>query len=120
MAKNNETDLQSINIIASSTKNKGDIETKTKIRIDGTLEGNLKTSGRLVVGSKGLITGDILCKSADIEGAVVGAVDVEELISLKQTSNLQGEISTTRIVIESGAMFSGNCKMKNISSGKSK
>ena len=57
------------------------------------------------------IDGNIYCKNADIEGKLNGIIEVDELLSLKSTAKLQGEISTNKLSIEPGAIFSGNCKM---------
>ena len=51
------------------------------------------------------------CKNADLEGKLNGKIEVDELLSLKSTAKLQGEISTNKLSIEPGAIFSGNCKM---------
>ena len=53
-----------------------------------------------------------------------GVIEVDELLSLKSTAKLQGEISTNKLSIEPGAIFSGNCKMgavlKDISTNEDK
>ncbi len=102
---------ESLNRIVQGTKIKGDIDTESNIRIDGILVGTIKTKGRLVVGKTGVIEGDIVCQNADIEGKIKGKIVVNQLLSLKATSDLQGEILTGQIAIEPGANFSGNCNM---------
>ena len=102
---------ESLNRIVQGTKIKGDIDTESNIRIDGILVGTIKTKGRLVVGKTGIIEGDIVCQNADIEGKIKGKIVVNQLLSLKATSDLQGEILTGQIAIEPGANFSGNCNM---------
>jgi cytoskeletal protein CcmA (bactofilin family) len=73
-----------------------------------------------VLGPTGKIDGNVYCKNADLEGKLNGVIEVDELLSLKNTAKLQGEISTNKLSIEPGAIFSGNCKMgavlKDISS----
>lgn len=120
MSKQVENNVGVVNQIASSTKLVGDIQTDSDIRIDGSLKGNLSTSGRLIVGPSGTLNGEILCKSAEIEGNIEGKINVKELLSLKSTSNLKGEVTTGQLMIEPGAIFSGNCKMSNPAEGKSK
>ena len=63
------------------------------------------------MGPTGKIDGNIYCKNADLEGKLNGAIEVDELLTLKSTAKLQGEISTNKLSIEPGAIFSGNCKM---------
>lgn len=102
---------ESLNRIVQGTKIKGDIETESNLRIDGVLIGTIKTKGRLVVGKTGVIEGDIVCQNADIEGQIKGKIIVNQLLSLKATSDLHGEILTGQIAIEPGAKFSGTCDM---------
>lgn len=117
----NETE-NSINIIRGGTEIKGDIICKGDIRIDGKLIGNLVSEGKVVVGEQGVVEGTIKCANATISGGVKVNIVVNELLSLKSTANLVGEISTNKLQIEPGANFSGNCKMgaviKGIDEGK--
>jgi cytoskeletal protein CcmA (bactofilin family) len=111
MAKLIENNLGAVNLISSTTSVTGEINTESDIRIDGTLIGNMITKGRLIIGANGKIEGDIQCKSAEIEGEIKGKIVVAELLSLKTTALFSGDIITGQIMIEPGAIFSGNCKM---------
>tara|TARA_R110002049_G_scaffold82535_4_gene209954 strand:+ start:1230 stop:1649 length:420 start_codon:yes stop_codon:yes gene_type:complete len=117
MARNNETDTSSINIIRQGTDIIGDITCKGDIRIDGKLKGTLNCEGRVVVGQGGLIEGTIICNNADISGSLKVSITVKELLTLKSSSNLVGDISTNKLQIEPGANFSGNCKMGAVVKG---
>jgi len=122
MARNNDVDASSINIIRSGTEINGDISCKGDIRIDGKLIGNLKSEGKVVVGENGLVEGTIECAYATISGGLKVNIKVNELLTLKSTANLVGEIATNKLQIEPGANFSGSCKMgaviKGIENGK--
>jgi cytoskeletal protein CcmA (bactofilin family) len=100
-----------INIIGNGTKITGNIETSGDIRIDGTLIGNIETQGRIVIGETGLIQGKVKCLNSDISGQVKGEISVKELLSLKSTANIQGDISTNKLAIEPNAIFTGFCNM---------
>lgn len=122
MARNNDSE-GSINIIRSGTEITGDINCRGDIRIDGTLKGNLNSDGKVVVGEEGIVEGNIKCANATISGGVKVKIEVNELLTLKSTANLMGEIHTNKLMIEPGANFSGSCKMgaviKGIDGGKS-
>lgn len=118
MAKQVENIVGAVNLIAATTVIKGDITTESDIRIDGKLEGNLISKGRLIIGTSGSIIGEITCKSAEIEGLVEGKIAITELLSLKSTAKFSGEVLTGQLMIEPGAIFSGNCKMNTTSGGK--
>jgi cytoskeletal protein CcmA (bactofilin family) len=113
MAKIIEQENNTINLIGAGTDIKGDIESTGDIRIDGTLKGNLRTRGKVVIGNTGLIKGEVVCKNSDVEGKVEGKINVQELLSLKATSSILGDISARRLAIEPGAKFTGNCNMSN-------
>jgi len=114
MAKeNNVINPQVINLIATGTKITGDIISDGDLRIDGEITGNLDTKGRLVIGSSGKITGEIRCKSCEIAGTQNGKVFVAELLSLKASSSVSGDIVTGKLSIEPGAYFAGSCTMSD-------
>ena len=68
MAKLVEPENNTINLIGAGTDIKGDVESAGDIRIDGTLKGNLKTKGKVVIGTTGLIKGEVYCRNSDVEG----------------------------------------------------
>ena len=111
MAKNNPVELPSHNQIGTGTSIEGDVKSNGDIRIDGVLIGTVQTKGRLVVGATGSIEGDVICQNALVEGSVKGKISVNELLSLKSTAKLTGDIITNKLSIEPGASFSGTCSM---------
>lgn len=100
-----------LNRIVEGTSIEGDIRSDSNIRIDGRLKGTIHTKGRLVIGTSGIIEGEIICENADIEGVFIGKINVNQLLSLKATAKLTGDIITSKLAIEPGAMFSGACSM---------
>ncbi len=110
--KNNLDHSREQNKIAQGTKIIGDIIAKGACRIEGTLEGTLKTPSKVVVGKTGQINGKIECGSADFEGKFSGILDVSETLSLRETAVIDGEVSANKLAIEPGAAFNATCKMK--------
>jgi len=111
MAKMIETENNVINQIGVGTEISGDITTNGDIRFEGSLIGNLRTKGKVVIGETGKVKGEIDCKNSVIEGNIEGKIIVNELLTLKSTSSLKGDIVTRRLAIEPGAKFTGNCNM---------
>ncbi len=101
----------SINVIGADTTIEGNVTSKGDVRIDGTLIGTIKTSSKLVLGVSGTIEGDFEAKSADISGKVKGNARVSEILYLKSTSRIFGNIQTDKLVVESGGEFNGSCEM---------
>ena len=102
---------ETINTIGAGTIITGDIQSKGDIRLDGVLKGSVNTSGKVVLGKEGIIEGDVVCNSADISGTLKAKITVSQLLSLKATAKLNGDIITNKLSIEPGAAFTGSCSM---------
>lgn len=117
-AKNQAIDASSVNLIGNGTKIVGDITSAGDVRIDGYLTGNIIIAGKFVLGANGVVEGNITSTNADLSGEVKGTVTVSETLSLKSTAKINGDIVTTKLMIEPGALFTGTCnmgaKVKNI------
>jgi cytoskeletal protein CcmA (bactofilin family) len=113
MAKFNEPDNTTINLISNGTDITGDIKSNGDIRIDGSLTGNLNTKGKVVIGTTGKVKGEVICKNSEVAGILEGKIVVGQLLNLKASSKINGEIVTSKLSIEPGAVFSGNCKMSD-------
>jgi cytoskeletal protein CcmA (bactofilin family) len=100
------------NIIAQGTKIVGDIASQGPFRIDGTVEGNVKTSGKVVVGKSGFIKGTLQGENADFEGKFSGKLILSGTLSLKSTAHIEGEVHITKLAVEPGATFNATCSMK--------
>jgi len=118
MAKYIEQENHAINLIGVGTEIKGDVESTGDIRFDGSLVGNIRTKGKVVIGTTGSVKGEITCKNADVEGKIEGKINVQELLSLKASSVLLGDIIAKRLAIEPGARFTGYCNMNTDSTFK--
>ncbi|MFT3827341.1 MAG: polymer-forming cytoskeletal protein [Chitinophagaceae bacterium] len=98
-------------IIAAGTTLKGDLTSSGDIRIDGTLQGNIQCTAKVVIGANGVVEGDITGQQADIMGKTTGTIKVKELLQLKGGSNVQGNIYAGKLQIEPSANFNGQCHM---------
>jgi len=111
MAKTITSETPTVNMIGKGTSIKGDVRSDGDFRIDGTLLGSIQSTGKIVVGSTGTIEGEINCQNADISGIVKATLKVKELLSLKATSRVYGDVYTSKLAIEPGAVFTGTCNM---------
>ncbi|MCW1953617.1 MAG: polymer-forming cytoskeletal protein [Flavobacteriia bacterium] len=100
------------NRIEANTHITGDISSEADFRIDGSLKGDLSTTGKVVIGASGKIEGHISCLQADIAGVFSGELEVSELLSLQETAKVEGTIYTNKIAISPGAVFNAQCSMK--------
>ena len=100
-----------INLIGVGTRIEGNISSNENIRFDGILVGNLTTKGKVFIGRSGKVAGEIRCKNCEIEGVIEGKIIIEELVSLRSMCRVYGEINTSKLAIEPGAIFTGKCDM---------
>ncbi|MBQ5828043.1 MAG: polymer-forming cytoskeletal protein [Bacteroidales bacterium] len=119
MAKHNVPQINDISRISAGTEVKGSLISRSDIRIDGVFEGELITSGKLVLGEKAVVRGNVMCANADIWGKMEGDLIVGDTVSFKQDSSYEGQLKTIRICIEMGASFSGGCQIINEAEFKS-
>jgi len=101
------------NIIGKNTSLVGDIKSEGDFRIDGKVEGTIKTTGRVVIGLEGSVDGTIECVHADIEGKFSGKLNVDQMLSLKASATISGEVVLGKLSVEPGATFNASCNMKN-------
>ncbi|WP_294821405.1 polymer-forming cytoskeletal protein [uncultured Flavobacterium sp.] len=105
--------LGKTNRIVEGTTIKGDIASQGDFRLDGELVGNFTSKGKIVIGPAGIVTGDIRCKNADIEGRFNGKIEVDEQLNVKSKAHIVGEVIVGKLSVEPGAEFSATCIMKN-------
>lgn len=101
----------SSNVIGKGTVLEGNIETHGNIRIEGKVIGNIKSKSKIALGNSSHVEGNIVAQNADIEGQVKGKLEISELLVLKATAVVNGDMATGKLVVEPGAVFNGSCKM---------
>ncbi len=106
-----ETGGNSTNLIGNGTTLKGDITCNGDLRIDGTLIGNIHSTAKVVIGANGAVEGDINCQQSDVMGKVVGTMKVKELLQLKASAVVNGNLYAGKLQIEPAATFNGACHM---------
>ncbi|CDF81198.1 polymer-forming cytoskeletal bactofilin family protein [Formosa agariphila KMM 3901] len=112
------------NIIAHGTKIVGDISSEGGFRIDGIVEGNIKTPGKIVVGKTGSIKGTLEGTDAYFEGKFSGKLQLSGTLTLKASAEIDGDVVVGKLAVDPGASFDVTCVMKSavktINNGKSK
>jgi len=111
MSKPIINEVKALNTFAQDTKIIGDIESDGDIRMDGAMEGKLNCKGRVVIGPEARIKGTIYARNAEILGNVEGEINVTDLLTLKSTAVITGDLLMGKFSVEPGARFTGNCKM---------
>lgn len=114
MKKSKNQDQISIqNIIAKGTKIVGDFFSEGDLRVDGTVEGNIETAGKVVVGKEGVILGKLSCSNAYFEGQLKGTLELTGTLTLKSTAHIEGDVVIEKLAVDPGATFNVSCVMKS-------
>ena len=118
---NNTTKTQEIDKMSSGTTNigkgatlSGNVETFGNVRIDGKLMGDIHSKSKVATGNESLVEGSVYAQNAEIEGEIRGKLEIIELLVLKSTAVINGDIVAGKIVVEAGALFNGACRMGDV------
>ena len=98
-------------IIGTGAVFTGNVTVKDTIRIDGEVEGDVKTDATLIVGSSGKIKGNIEADTVFTGGCIYGNLTVQNKVEASSTAKIYGDIRTKVIVIDENAVFQGKCDM---------
>jgi cytoskeletal protein CcmA (bactofilin family) len=101
----------SSNSLVAGTHLEGTVKAENDFRIDGSLKGNLHCKGKVIIGPSGTVDGEITCINALVEGNFNGILKAKELLSVKETAKITGEIIVDKLQVQSGAVFNVKCQM---------
>lgn len=116
-AAGNAPSSASTNSLAQGTVIEGTLHADYDIRIDGSLRGTLTCKGKVIIGPSGTVTGDVQCENAVIEGRFEGVLLVAEVLHVKETAHVEGDVATQKLVVQPGSIFNVKCKMGDNPSG---
>lgn len=102
-----------LNALAKGTVVEGSIRCDSDLRVDGHIKGKLSCSAKVIIGPTGMVEGEIRCQNAVIEGRFKGILQVAELLNVRETAEVDGEITTNKLLVQSGARFNVACKMES-------
>ncbi len=108
-----------LNSLVKGTHIEGKIKAPSDIRIEGTLDGDLDCQAKVIIGPSGSVTGNVTCRTAMIEGKFEGNLKVSELLEVRESARVEGDVTYGKIKIDAGAMLIGNIQMTG-GAGKSK
>ena len=99
-------------IIGKNTQFKGILSGDGNIRIDGALDGEISSTGDVVIGDQGNVTATIKAGNVLISGAVTGNVIANTKLEITSTGKLFGDVKAAVLSIAEGASFKGNSNME--------
>ena len=99
------------NALTTGSKIIGTVIADNDIHVDGAIEGEIKCTGKVVIGESGYVKGTITCQNADIQGKLDGKIEVKQTLSLRASAHIQAEVNTQVLIVEPNAVFNGTCMM---------
>ena len=99
-------------LIGPSTSVKGSLSSTGALRIDGQFEGDITTTADVIVGDAGRITATVSARNAVVAGSVTGDMNIGDKLELLPTAKVVGNLKVGSLIIGEGAIFKGNCEMK--------
>ncbi len=109
--KKHEDQSSTSNIIGRETVLQGSIESVGNIRVEGKVYGNAKAKAKFVMGTDAYVDGNVVARSGEVAGNIRGNIEISELLILKPTAVINGDILTNQLVVEPGATFNATCSM---------
>jgi cytoskeletal protein CcmA (bactofilin family) len=98
-------------LIAASTNITGDINASGTVRIDGNYRGNIETKSEVIVGTTGIIVGNIDAENVTVSGTIEGNIKCSGVLEILPSGNISGDVEVNQVSINTGAIFNGKCTM---------
>ena len=98
-------------VVAKGTTIEGLFQSSENVRLDGTVLGDVVCEKKLVLGESGKVEGKVRSNSAVVMGHIIGEINVEGLLHLNGTANIEGDIVAKKMTMDEGARYNGGCKI---------
>jgi cytoskeletal protein CcmA (bactofilin family) len=103
-------DGEPFTFLGQGAKFHGNITFEGSIRIDASLEGEIRTKGSVVVGEHAVIHGDVIADIVISGGKITGNVTASKKVYLLATAVINGAVKTPVLSVDEGVRFMGNCE----------
>jgi cytoskeletal protein CcmA (bactofilin family) len=97
--------------VGSNTSIKGNFECKEDFLVEGTVEGNLRSEGLIVLGKEAVVKGEVSAKEVAISGIIVGTVTCLERLEIFESAKIMGTIQAPVLKVASGAQINARIIM---------
>lgn len=116
--KKNTATIMINSILGPGSELQGCFTAQGSARVDGSVNGDVKVTGTLIVGATGIINGNVEAEAVIIGGEVLGNVIAPKEAELTATARVLGDVSTKDIYVDEHADFQGRCNIYQDESGK--
>ena len=89
----------------------GTIDTAENLRVDGKIVGTINAKAKVVAGPDSVIEGNIHAERAEISGEIKGDIEITDILILRASARIYGDIFTDKLIMDEGASFNGKCQV---------
>jgi cytoskeletal protein CcmA (bactofilin family) len=101
------------NILLKDAEIDGNLSSLTDLHLEGILNGDISCKAKIYLSEQASIKGNVISKCAEISGKVKGNINCVEVLDIKSTAIIEGDILCGRLILEDGASIKGNCSLKS-------
>ena len=106
------------NRVSSGVSIKGEVKFASELVIDGEVEGDITSTGKLTIGSHATVVGDIQAGYVTIQGSVEGNILATERCALEAGASLNGDVESPRFAVDENASFIGGATISQKKAGR--
>jgi cytoskeletal protein CcmA (bactofilin family) len=100
-----------LSIIGSGMTVHGDLDANGVVKIEGTVDGNVRAAAQVLVAKGGSVQGDVDTTEAVVGGTVSGAIRARDRVEIQSGASVHGDITTRRILVAEGGALNGLIRM---------
>jgi cytoskeletal protein CcmA (bactofilin family) len=100
-----------LSIIGAGMTVQGDLDASGVVKIEGTVDGNVRAAAQVLVAKGGSVRGDVETTEAVVGGTVSGAIRARERVEIQAGASVYGDITTRRIAVAEGGTLNGLIRM---------
>jgi len=104
-------DNQATTIITHGTTIKGELKSTGRLYIDGEFEGHIYSDGKVTIGKKGIVRGEIFSDEITVQGKLNAQIDVN-ILRIHSTGHVVGKVVANEMMIEPYGTFEGESRKK--------
>lgn len=93
--------------LGKDTEFEGTLQFKEGLKIEGRFKGDITSEGYLIIGKTGEVTAEINVGSIIVEGKITGNIIADDLVELRSSAQMRGDITAAKMKIEEGVLFVG-------------
>lgn len=105
-------------VIGQGATINGTVKTEGTLRVDGKIEGEITSTGDLIIGETGVVAANIVAQNVSVAGTVKGNIKASGKLDLLASGKIYGDICVSDLAVSQGATLHGEVRMTNNAGGE--